>query len=60
MHENLMRVKIIIVIDQIELTGMCAKIKIREYAPYGLMRENLAAQKYLRLQYLTLQLPLLP
>ena len=55
-----MRVKIIIVIDQIELTGMCAKIKIREYAPYGLMRENLAVQKYLRLQYLTLQLPLLP
>ena len=43
--------KISIIKEQIELTGMCVKIKIREYAPYGLMRENLAARKYLRLQY---------
>ena len=35
----------------VELTGICAKIKTRQYAPWGLMRENLAAQKYLCLQY---------
>ena len=42
----------IIIIDQIELTGMCMKIKTSEYAPYDLMREHLAGQKYLRLQYM--------
>ena len=33
MRENLMRVKIINIKDEIESTGMCAKIKTREYAP---------------------------
>ena len=40
-----------IIIEQIELNGMCAKIKMCKYASLGLMRENLAVRKYLRLQY---------
>ena len=47
-----MWVKIIIIIELIELNGMCAKIKAPEYASQGLMCENLAVRKYLGLQYL--------
>ena len=37
---------------KIEFTGMCVKIKkTRMYASWGLMRENVAAGKYLHLQY---------
>ena len=39
------------IIEQIEFNGMCAKIKPHEHAFWGLMRENLGARKYLRLQY---------
>ena len=37
--------------NRIELHGMCMKINPRKYASWCLIRENLAAQKYLRLQY---------
>ena len=33
MRGNLMLVEIIIIIEQIEITGMSAKIKVCEYAP---------------------------
>ena len=32
------------------INGMCVKIKPREYASQGLMRENLAVRIYVRLQ----------
>ena len=34
MRENLIQVKIIIIIEQIELTNMCVKILPRKYAAY--------------------------
>ena len=46
MRENLICVKIIIIIEPIELTGMCAKIKPREYASSSLMPENLHVYVY--------------
>ena len=51
MRENLMCVKITIIIEQIELNCICTKIKPWDYDYWGLMLENLAARKYLRLQY---------
>ena len=50
MRENMMCVKKLIFIGQIEILIRCAKICPRETVTWGLMRENLAAQKYLRLQ----------
>ena len=54
MRENLMRVQIIIIIEQIELNGMCANIQQHEYASWGLICKNLAVRKYLHLQYTSL------
>ena len=42
--------KIITILGQIQLTGMCMKINICKFASLGLMHENLGAQKYLHLQ----------
>ena len=52
MREKIVVSGIITIIEQIESTGMCAKIQPREYASYiDLMWEDLAARKYLRSQY---------